>query len=162
MPADKQQPRSDIPARILEEATRLFAIHGFAGASLDDIANAAGIRKPSLLYHFVSKEDLRRCVLERLLGHWSEVIPSILRAANSGAEQFEAIAGLTLAFFEEDPNRARLLLRELLDRPQEMAPLIELQVRPWAGIMSDYIRSEERRVGKECRSRWAQYHIKQK
>jgi len=130
----------DVASQILRHATRLFAARGFVGASLHDIAEAVGIRKPSLLYHFRSKEDLRRSVLEQMLSHWSEVIPRILHASSSGEAQFDAIADETIKFFSEDPDRARVLLRELLDRPLEIAPLIELHVRPWAKILGDYIR----------------------
>jgi TetR/AcrR family transcriptional regulator len=130
----------DITQQILAHATRLFAARGFVGASLRDIAKAVGIRKPSLLYHFNSKNDLRQGVLGNMLGHWNEVVPRLLRAATSGHEQFEAVATETLAFFRADPDRARLLLRELLDRPEEMEPLIESHVQPWTKIICDYIR----------------------
>ncbi len=132
--------RPDVPQRILDQATRLFARHGFVGASLRDIARAVGIRKPSLLYHFASKDELRRSVLEQMLTHWNEAVPRILRAATSGPEQFDAIGAETLRFFNDDPDRAPLLLRELLDRPEEIAPLVALRVQPWAKIVCDYIR----------------------
>jgi len=132
--------RADVAQRILDQATRLFARHGFVGASLRDIAVAVGIRKPSLLYHFPSKDELRAGVLEQMLTHWNEAVPRILRAATSGPEQFDAIAAETLKFFKADPDRARLLLRELLDRPDEMAPLVTLRVAPWTKIVCDYIR----------------------
>lgn len=139
MPTDRQ-PRPDVAQRILDQATRLFARHGFVGASLRDIAKAVGIRKPSLLYHFPSKDELRKGVLEQMLAHWNEAVPRILRAATSGPEQFDAIAAETLRFFRDDPDRAQLLLRELLDRPEEIAPLVALRVQPWARIVCDYIR----------------------
>ena len=130
----------DITQQILAHATRLFAARGFVGASLRDIAKAVGIRKPSLLYHFNSKDDLRRGVLENMLAHWNEVVPRLLKAATSGHEQFQAVATETLEFFRADPDRARLLLRELLDRPEEMKPLIVSHVQPWTKIICDYIR----------------------
>lgn len=139
MPAPRPS-RVDIPTQILDEATRLFAAHGFDGVSLADIAKVVGIRKPSLLYHFHSKDMLRRAVLESLLARWNDVLPKLLMAATSGSEQFEAVVSKTLAFFAEDRDRARLILRELLDRPAEMQPLIETHVRPWATLVADYIR----------------------
>ncbi|MCX4246943.1 TetR/AcrR family transcriptional regulator [Paraliomyxa miuraensis] len=139
MPAERSK-GADITQQILAHATRLFAARGFVGASLRDIAKAVGIRKPSLLYHFNSKDDLRRGVLENMLGHWNEVVPRLLKAATSGHEQFEAVATETIEFFRTDPDRARLLLRELLDRPEEMEPLIETHVQPWTKIICDYIR----------------------
>ncbi|MBL4685714.1 MAG: TetR/AcrR family transcriptional regulator [Nannocystaceae bacterium] len=137
--ATARSTRSDVSKQILEHATRLFAAHGFVGASLRDIAKAVGIRKPSLLYHYPSKDELRRRVLEQMLAHWNETVPRLLKAATSGQEQFEAIATETVNFFVADPDRARLLLREMLDRPDEMRPLVEAHVQPWTKIMCDYI-----------------------
>lgn len=138
--ANDRTAKPDVSQRILDQATRLFAAHGFVGASLRDIARAVGIRKPSLLYHFPSKDELRRGVLDQMLAHWNEAVPRILRAATSGPEQFDAIAAEILNFFHDDHDRARLLLRELLDRPEEIAPLVALRVQPWSKIVCDYIR----------------------
>ncbi len=136
----KSRNKPGMAAQILEQATRLFAARGFVGASLQDIAKAVGIRKPSLLYHFPSKDELRRSVLEQMLAHWNEAVPRMLRAATSGREQFDAITEETSKFFSEDPDRARLLLRELLDRPEQMAPLVRDKVQPWTEVVCDYIR----------------------
>ena len=53
--------------QVLHEATRLLARHGFEGTSLQAVADAVGVKKPSVLYHFKSKEDLRQAVLDSLL-----------------------------------------------------------------------------------------------
>jgi TetR/AcrR family transcriptional regulator len=132
--------RADIAQKILDQATRLFAAHGFDAVSLADISKRVGIRKPSLLYHFQSKDTLRQAVLEELLAHWNDVLPKLLMAATTGTEQFDAVLSKTVAFFAEDRDRARLILRELLDRPTEVQPLIETHVRPWVTIVADYIR----------------------
>jgi TetR/AcrR family transcriptional regulator len=128
------------PKHILKAATRLFAARGVDGVSVQEVAAAVGVTKPSLLYHFSTKDDLRRAVLEEVLLRWNDVLPRLLRAATSGQGQFEAVVGETLAFFAADPDRARLLLREILDRPEVLAGLIALHVRPWAMVVCDYIR----------------------
>ncbi|WP_181198496.1 TetR/AcrR family transcriptional regulator, partial [Enhygromyxa salina] len=132
--------RADIAQKILDHASRLFAAHGFDAVSLAQISKRVGIRKPSLLYHFRSKDTLREAVLEELLAHWSDVLPKLLLAATSGSEQFDAVLSKTVAFFAEDRDRARLILRELLDRPDQVLPLIETHVQPWVTIVSSYIR----------------------
>ncbi|HUH05316.1 MAG TPA: TetR/AcrR family transcriptional regulator [Kofleriaceae bacterium] len=130
--------------QILAAATRRFAAQGFDGTTLQAISEAVGIRKPSLLYHFKSKDELRRAVLEHMLSHWNEVLPRLLVAATTGEDQFEALVGEMIAFFTADPDRARLLVREVLDRPQEMRALLDRHVRPWVDQVCAFIRKGQR------------------
>jgi len=136
---------TEVRERILEEATRLFAARGFEGTTLQQIADAVGIRKPSLLYHFPSKDDLRQRVLETVLAHWNDVMPQLLLAATSSHGQFDGVLGEMVAFFSADPDRARLLLREILDRPRETRALMRKSVRPWVSATCDYIRKGQDR-----------------
>jgi AcrR family transcriptional regulator len=64
--------------RILEEAQRVFANYGFDGASMRQIAEAAGVPVALVSYHFGSKEGLYRAVFYRR-------VPAIIdqRAARS-------------------------------------------------------------------------------
>jgi AcrR family transcriptional regulator len=129
----------DVRQQILASATRLFATRGFDGTSLQDIADAVGVRKPSLLYHFPSKEELRLAVLHELLQRWNDVLPRLLMATAGGEPRFETVMREVVQFFAEDPDRARLLLREILDRPDDMQRRLETYVRPWIGVVAEYI-----------------------
>jgi len=55
--------------KILSAAYRLFYQGGFARVSMDDIAEAAGITKRSIYYHFQSKDDLVSAVLKEQQEH---------------------------------------------------------------------------------------------
>jgi TetR/AcrR family transcriptional regulator len=131
---------ADVRARILASATRLFATQGFDGTAIQEIADAVGIRKPSLLYHFESKDELRQAVLDDVLARWKDTLPSILLAATAGEAQFDAITREIVSFFAEDPDRARLLLREALDRPTEMSALFATHIRPVVANLAVYVR----------------------
>jgi AcrR family transcriptional regulator len=128
----------DVRAQILGAATRLFAAQGFGATSLAEIADAVGIRKASLLYHFPSKEALHQSVLDNLLSHWNETLPRLLEAV-AGEDRFDALLDETVRFFLADRDRARLLMREALDRPEAMRARLRDAVRPWMQVIAAYI-----------------------
>lgn len=131
---------SDVRDRILVEATRLFAARGFDATPIQEIADAVGIRKPSLLYHYPSKDDLRRAVLDHIVARWNGILPAVLKAAASGTDQFDRVVAEVVSFFAADRDRARLLLREILDRPVEVRALLHTHVTPWIEVVAGHIR----------------------
>lgn len=132
--------RTDVRAELLSAATRLFAAHGFEATPIQAIADAVGIAKPSLLHHFPSKEELRRAVLDQMLEHWTKTLPRLLLAATAAEDRFEAVTQALVTFFLDDPDRARLLVREALDRPEEMRELLSKHVQPWMTAVAAYVR----------------------
>jgi AcrR family transcriptional regulator len=128
----------DVRAQILSHATRLFAEQGYDGTSVQQIADAVGIRKPSLLYHFKSKDELRENVLAEMLAHWNAVLPGLLLKAST-EERFDATMEALSEFFIEDPARARLFLRETLDRPEHMHAMLNEFVRPWIDLLAQQL-----------------------
>ncbi|MFK7991734.1 MAG: TetR/AcrR family transcriptional regulator [Sandaracinaceae bacterium] len=128
----------DVRSNILDVATRRFAANGVDGTSLSAIAGDVGVRKPSLLYHFPSKDALHQAVLDGVLSRWNEVLPRLLEAA-SGDDRFDALLDETVAFFLDDPDRARLVLREILDRPDAMRDRLAAAVQPWIRVIAGYV-----------------------
>ena len=123
--------------QILNTALNMMARKGSGDTSLQEIANAVGIRKPSIMYHFESKEALRHAVLNHVFQHWNDVLPRLLQAhARDGLSRFELLTSELSRLFSEDPNRARFILRELLDRPREVRALVESHVKPWTQIIA--------------------------
>jgi len=129
--------------RILKEATHLFAKKGFDATSLSEIAAAVEIKKPSLLYHFKSKAALRVAVLAGMLEHFRGVLPELLAAA-ARQDQLESVLRALVGFFGADRDRARLLLREALDRPDELRALVGEHVRPWVSMVEERIGQGQR------------------
>ncbi len=130
----------DVRDQILASATRQFALNGFDGTSLQTIAEEVGIRKPSLLYHFPSKVALLLAVHQKMLDHFNEALPRLLHAATSGEGQFDAVVSELVGFFTAEPDRARLIVREVLDRPGDVTTFLDSHVRPWVDIVCNYIR----------------------
>ena len=121
-------------------ATRLFANQGFDGTSLQAIADQVGVAKQTLLYHYPSKDSLRQKVIASLLEHWRKRLPQMLQAVTSGHRRFDALTEELVRFFRDDPDRARLLVREMLDNPTGMAHLLTDSLRPWLLLVAQYIR----------------------
>ncbi|MEU4834276.1 TetR family transcriptional regulator [Streptosporangium sp. NPDC023615] len=72
---------SDTRARIQAAARELFAEKGVQQTSLRDIAARLGITKPALYYHFTSREELLRSVVQPLI----DDIDAFLADAEAGA-----------------------------------------------------------------------------
>jgi TetR/AcrR family transcriptional regulator len=132
-------------AQIRVAATKLFASHGYEGVSLQTIADAVGVAKQTLLYHYPSKDLLRRAVIEHVFEHWRRTLPAILQAVTSG-HRFTALTDELVRFFDHDRDRARLLARELLDNPVDTMRLMAESLRPWILLVSEYIR-EGQKIG---------------
>ncbi|HSN77564.1 MAG TPA: TetR/AcrR family transcriptional regulator [Anaerolineae bacterium] len=83
-------PPPDVPQQILQEATRLFVDRGYHGLSMREIAEAVGVSKAGLYYHFRDKEDLFLAILTNNLDRLEQTIRQAGQAATVRAqvEQF--------------------------------------------------------------------------
>jgi len=68
--ATKTRIQVENEARILDAAVEVFATYGYHGATVDEVAERAGISKPNLHYYFERKRDLYLAVLRRTLDSW--------------------------------------------------------------------------------------------
>ncbi|GAA4854447.1 helix-turn-helix domain-containing protein [Kitasatospora terrestris] len=69
-----QSPRSDTRARILDVALELFSEHGYEKTSLREIADRLGVTKAALYYHFKTKDDIVRGIVESMAAPMDEAI----------------------------------------------------------------------------------------
>jgi TetR/AcrR family transcriptional regulator len=105
---------------ILEAALEVFSTHGFRGATLDQVAEAAGLSKPNLLYYFASKEEIHRVLLERLLDAWLEPLRRIDPAGDPLAE-IDAYVRRKLEMSRDFPRESRLFANEVLQGAPRIA-----------------------------------------
>ncbi|SFR88715.1 TetR/AcrR family transcriptional regulator [Sphingomonas jatrophae] len=106
---------------LLIAAERVFARHGFAGASLDEVAEQVGIRRPSLLHHFRSKRELYDAVERRIFEELNAHLTG-LEAEGAPFERLMTLLNQWLTFMVERPTAARIILRnssDLISRPAD-------------------------------------------
>ena len=99
--------------KILAAALDVFSQDGFRGATIDRIAEAAGMSKPNLLYYFRSKDEIYRVVLDRLLDTW--LAP--LRALDAAGDPMREIADYIdrkLEMARDYPRESRLFAGEIM------------------------------------------------
>ncbi len=127
---------------ILAEALKCFADGGYEGTSLNDIAAGVGIRRPSLLHHFASKEALYVEVFERLLGDWFERLATAVDSQQRGWEKVQLVISAGFDFFADNYDYVRLMRREALDAGAHVGIDLAAVLRPMWDRSVDYFNRE--------------------
>ncbi|PTM92805.1 TetR family transcriptional regulator C-terminal domain-containing protein [Mycoplana dimorpha] len=99
--------------RILEAALEVFSLHGYRGATVDQIAEVAGMSKPNLLYYFRTKEAMHRALITRVLDTWLDPLREFDAEGNPVAE-FRSYIRRKLEMARDFPRESRLFANEVL------------------------------------------------
>ncbi len=116
-------------ARILEAALEVFSTEGYRGATLDQIAAAAGLSKPNILYYFDGKEEIHVTLLAQLMQTWLEP----LRRLDPKGEPLEELMGYIrrkLEMSRQFPSESRLFANEIVQGAPRMRPHLKSELKP--------------------------------
>ena len=113
--------RGLVESELLEHATRLFAERGFAGTTLQDIADAMGLSRPSLYHYVKSKDDLLARLVEDITTDAARQAKAIARRADlDAAGKLEALVRWNVRRMAEKPDRFRLIERSESSLPPDL------------------------------------------
>lgn len=124
--------------QIVHEAMALFSRYGYDGTSLNDIAAEVGIRRPSLLHHFPSKEALYQEVFEALLSDWFARLEGAIAAPEQGWDKVELVLRAGFAYFADNPEYVRLVRRAAIDGGSHLAVDLASVLRPMFDEAAEY------------------------
>ncbi len=100
-------------AIIERAALEIFSRDGFRGATVDAIADAAGMSKPNLLYYFRTKDDIYRGLMEVLLEDWLAPLVE-LDPMGEPTEQIAAYLHRKIELARDFPMESRLFANEMI------------------------------------------------
>lgn len=133
-PSRSERTRSSI----LQEAERLFAERGFEATRLEDVAEAVGIRRASIVYYFRDKRELYDMVLGSVFGGFHARLESALGGTAPLPHRVEAAVSAWVEYVGERPALARLLLREVAGAPERGPALLD-HIQPFVDLVRGFI-----------------------
>jgi AcrR family transcriptional regulator len=103
--------REETRRELIDAAARVFAEHGFAGASIDRIAEEAGYSTGAIYWHFKGKDDLFLAVYEeRVASRAREVTEAIGDRSRDAADRGREAGDQWMDRLQREPDAFRLFL----------------------------------------------------
>ena len=99
---------------LLNIARRAFATSGYAGTSMQNIADEAGLTKASLFHHFPGKEKLYLESIATVLTDLQALVEEARLGDGEFLERLRRLGSMTVDYVGGRPETARLITRELI------------------------------------------------
>lgn len=124
---------------ILEKSIELFQHKGFTGTSLQDIADAVGMQKPSLYYYINRKEDLLFIILERTADCYIEQLTQIVQSDASSYQKLDLAIQQHILMQMREAGTATLF-RSASDLADERYAIIHASIKRYRELLKQIIR----------------------
>lgn len=113
---------------ILEAALDVFSREGFRGATIDQIAEAAGMSKPNLLYYFPRKEEIYQRLLAEMLDIWLAPLREI-DSVGDPVPELRSYLRRKLEMSRDYPRQSRLFANEMLQGAPRVLEMLESDLK---------------------------------
>ena len=129
---------------ILEAALDVFSRHGYRGATLDQIAEQAGLSKPNILYYFDGKETIHVTLLNQLMDNWLAPMREI-DPEGAPLDEILCYVHRKLEMSREFPRESRLFANEIIQGAPRIVGHLEEVLKPLvddtAEVISGWMRA---------------------
>ena len=120
-PTERERAKAERREALLKAATRLFALNGYAGVSLEDLGAACGISGPAVYRHFAGKQAV---LIALMVDMSKDILAGGQQAADLGGEPIEVLT--RLVDFHTDFSLSRPDILQVQDRDMKSLPKAEL------------------------------------
>ncbi len=129
-PPRRLEIRQQNEAAILQAAEKVFAEAGFGGATMQLIADVAGLPKANLHYYFATKEDLYRRVVQNIFEIWLHAADSMDNAPGP-VEGIGAYIEAKMDISRRHPNGSKVWAFEVMHGAPVIQDYLETTLRDW-------------------------------
>lgn len=129
-PLRRTEIRQQNETLILQAAEKVFAEAGFGGATMQLIADMAGLPKANLHYYFPTKEDLYRRVVQDIFEIWLHAADSMDQAPGP-VEGIGAYIQAKMDISRRHPNGSKVWAFEVMHRAPVIQDYLETTLRAW-------------------------------
>ncbi|HEY1603352.1 MAG TPA: TetR/AcrR family transcriptional regulator [Pirellulales bacterium] len=143
---------SEIAERIARAAARLFAAEGYDATSVRNIVAAADVTKPTLYYHFESKEALAQTLLTTAIEKLTVGMQEILAGPLPATDKLVAVIGQHFRLCQDDPDLARFAYAMFFGpRSSHLSTVLAELGQVLAGLVAQTVQclADERIVSRE-------------
>lgn len=130
-----QEQKEGARVRLLEEAAKHFAEHGYEGTNVNEIALAAGFAKGTIYNYFKSKDELfGEVIAEAARKAVSRY--SLVKSQGSARESLRSLAAADLSVFKEEESFMKVLIGEAMSPRAETYDLVLRHLSPFIDAIS--------------------------
>jgi TetR/AcrR family transcriptional regulator len=134
----KKEIRLENERLIMEAAEKVFAEAGFGGATMQLIADMAGLPKANLHYYFPTKEALYRRVVQDIFHVWLQAA-DIFDQANGPVEGIGAYIDAKMEISRRHPAGSKVWASEVMHRAPVIQDYLETTLDHWTNGRIDVI-----------------------
>lgn len=139
-----RMPRSQRRAQLIDVALDVFAEHGYAQTTMDQVAQQADVSKPVLYQHFENKRDLFFTLIDHQYDTLRDCVKARMQSVQQDSETadedtaYQAVRGV-FDFMAEPRGLYRLLQDSSMEHPEELSARRELFLTELVEFVSPYI-----------------------